>query len=158
MDLQNVQSFKLGPAHGGTVFQPNAQTSPNFGGSFPNTLVGETIEAFPITGESQKRQIVGIDGYTSLRVDRPFNPPLLTPTQYAISWTPAVPVLPTGLIGGTITSNGQTKTIAGTSASPANPTSQDQWKRFPPQSNQLITTTPFEPPLVRSPYIIRPPM
>ena len=158
MDLQNVQSFKLGPAHGGTVFQPNAQTSPNFGGSFPNTLVGETIEAFPITGESQKRQIVGIDGYTSLRVDRPFNPPLLTPTQYAISWIPAVPVLPTGLIGGTITSNGQTKTIAGTSASPANPTSQDQWKQFPPQSNQLITTTPFEPPLIRSPYIIRPPL
>jgi hypothetical protein len=150
LDFQNLQSFVLSPPRGGTVFVANTQTSPPFGGDFPSSLVGETIEA-----AGQKRQIVSVTGYTKLLIDRPFDPPLVGPTRYSITWVPPTPSLPSGLIGGTIEANGQTKTIERSWESRENTASLDTWKRFPPNRHVIVTSTPFVPPLDKSSYTIR---
>jgi hypothetical protein len=150
LDFQNLQSFVLSPPRGGTVFVANTQTSPPFGGDFPSSLVGETIEA-----AGQKRQIVRVTGYTKLLIDRPFDPPLVGPTRYSIAWVPPTPSLPSGLIGGTIESNGQTKTIERSWESQENTASLDTWKRLPPNRHVIVTSTPFVPPLDESSYTIR---
>jgi len=150
VDFQNLQSFVLSPPRGGTVFVANTQTSPPFGGDFPSSLVGETIEA-----AGQKRQIVRVTGYTNLFIDRPFDPPLVGPTRYSIAWVPPTPSLPSGLIGGTIEANGQTKTIERSWESRENTASLDTWKRLPPNRHVIVTSTPFVPPLDKSSYTIR---